>query len=158
MDSHASPSYLAVRIKVSKTDPFRQGVTIYLGRTYSRICPVGALLSYLIKRGSGSGPLFTFDDGRYLTRERFVRAVKDALSAAGVDASKYAGHSFRIGAATTAANCGVQDSLIKTMGRWESAAYTALYIRTPKERICAVAATLARQRADDSDNTPHHTG
>lgn len=51
VDSHTSPSYLAVRIKASKTDPFRQGVTIYLGRTNYRICPVAAVLSYLAKGG-----------------------------------------------------------------------------------------------------------
>ena len=141
VDSHTSPSYLAVRIKASKTDPFRQGVTIYLGRTNHRICPVAAVLSYLVKRGQTLGPLFRFVDGRYLTRDRFVKTVRDAVAASGVDASKYAGHSFRIGAATTAANSGVQDSLIKTIGRWESSAYT-LYIRTPRDKICTVAATL----------------
>ena len=31
VDSHSSPSYIAVNIKASKTDPFRRGVTIYLG-------------------------------------------------------------------------------------------------------------------------------
>jgi len=31
VDSHFAPTYIAVNIKVSKTDPFRQGVMIYLG-------------------------------------------------------------------------------------------------------------------------------
>ena len=97
------------------------------------------------KRGQTPGPLFRFVDGRYLTRDRFVKAVRDAVAASGVDTSKYAGHSFRIGVATTAANSGVQDSLIKTMGRWESSAYT-LYICTPRDKICAVAETLVGPR------------
>lgn len=155
VDSHTTPTYVAVNIKASKTDPFRQGVTIYLGRTYYEICPVSAILRYLVERGSAPGPLFTFRDGRFLTRERFVLAVREALAAAGVDTSKYSGHSFRIGAATTAAERGVQDSLIKTMGRWESSAYL-LYIRTPKDTLCSVAKTLLSDRwKEGSAVSPH---
>ena len=40
------------------------------------------------------------------------------------DSHKYAGHSYRIGAATTASLCGIQDSTIKMLGRWQSSAYT----------------------------------
>ena len=73
-----------------------------------------------------------------------MTAMQGALQQAGVDAQRYAGHSFRIGAATTAACCGLPDSLIKTLGRWESAAYT-VYIRTPKEKLCLVANSLVQQ-------------
>ena len=137
----SDPQYVEVRIKASKTDPFRQGVSVYLGRTQGELFPVAAALSYMVCRGPQQGPFFTFADGRPLTRERFVAAVQAALAAAGYDCSKYVGHSFRIGAATTAAQRGVQDSLIKTLGRWESSAYT-LYVRTPREVLCAVAGTL----------------
>ena len=44
----------------------------------------------------------------------------------------YSGHSFRIGAATTAAECGLQDSMIKAVERWESSAYQ-VYVRMPKD-------------------------
>ena len=44
---------------------------------------------------------------------------------------RYADHSFRAGAATTAAASGTEDPLIKTMGRWESSTYL-LYIRIPQ--------------------------
>ena len=143
VDSVDFPQYVEVRIKASKTDPFRQGVSVFLGRTDADLCPVGAVLDYMVRRGSGQGPFFLFSDGRFLSRERFVASVRSALQAAGVEASDYAGHSFRIGAATTAALCGVQDSLIKTLGRWESSAYM-LYIRTPREALCAVSRSLVR--------------
>ena len=54
---------------------------------------------------------------------------------------KYTGRSFRIGSVTTAAVQGIQDSLIKTMGRWKSVVYQ-LYVQTPREQLAAVAATL----------------
>ena len=148
VDSHASPMYVAVNIKAPKTDPFRQGVTIYLGRTYCQICPVSAVLRYLVERRSMPGPLFTFRDGKFLTRERFVLAVREALATTGMDTSKYSGHSFRIGAATTAAERGIQDSLIKTIGRWESSAYL-LYIRTPRNMICSIAKMLLSDKQEE---------
>ncbi len=135
VDSLAFPCYLEVRIKASKTDPFRRGVTVFLGVSGAEICPVAAVLSYMV---------FRFHDGRPLTRERFVSQVRQALRSAGLDASKYAGHSFRIGAVTTASSCGLQGSLIKTLGRWESSAYT-LYIRTPREILCAVSSELVKR-------------
>ena len=52
VDDPSSPSFLRVRIKQSKTDPFRKGVDLFLGRTGSDICPVAALLGYLACRGS----------------------------------------------------------------------------------------------------------
>ena len=123
VNNQSFPSYLVVNVKASKTVPFRLGVQIHLGRTYSELCPVAAILSYIVKRGTSDGPFFRFEDSRYLTRGRFVTAIRSALVAVGVNLSHYAGHSFRIGAATTAASCSLQDSLIKTLGRWESSVY-----------------------------------
>ena len=124
-------------IKLSKTNPFRHGVFIYLGQCDSNLCPVVAVVSYMVLRGSAPGPFLQFADGRYLTRDQFRENVRSALQRAGIDHSRYSGHSFRIGAATTAALRGLPDSLIKTLGRWESAAYT-VYIRTPRETLCSV--------------------
>ena len=112
-----NPQYLEVRIKVSKTDSFRKGVTVYLGRTEQEVCPVAAILGYMVRRGQANGPFFKFSDGRYLTRARFVDQVRSALSQAGLTAGEFAGHSFRIGAATAAATQGLPEALIKTLGR-----------------------------------------
>lgn len=141
VDSRSAPSYLQVNIKASKTDPFRQGCTIYIGATKSSICPVAAVLSFMVARGSAPGPLFTWEGGQFLTRERMVAELRSALRARGIQAKDYAGHSFRIGAATTAARRGIQDSLIKTLGRWESSAYMS-YVRTAPKLLQRVAGTL----------------
>ena len=147
VDDHNAPSSIEVTIKASKTDPFRQGVTVHIGSTGDELCPVVAVLGYMAMRGSSPGPLFRWEDGRYLTRVSFVEGVRDALHQAGLVAKDYAGHSFRIGAATTAARKGLQDSLIQTLGRWESSAYTR-YIRTAPETLRKVAGALTGKKAD----------
>ena len=96
---------------------------MYVGRTGTDICPVVAILNYLVIKGRAIGLLFISTDGAFLTQQVFVTAVRKVLESAGVDQSKYCGHSFCIGAATTAAAQGVEDSVIKTLGRWESTAY-----------------------------------
>lgn len=141
VDDPINPSFVKVSIKQSKTDPFRKGVDLYLGKTGTDLCPVGALLSYLVARGSESGPLLVFADTRVLTRKRFVDAVKAALTAAGIEQKNYNGHSFRIGAATTAAAKGIEDSIIKTLGRWESVAYQQ-YVRIPRTQLTQYAKVL----------------
>ncbi len=124
------PQYLRVHLRVSKTDPFGRGVYIYLGATGTTICPVAAILSFLVVRPTQLlGPLLRFPDGSILTRTVLVASVRKALAASGIDPSRYSGHSFRIGAATTAALVGLPDHTIKMLGRWESSAYQ-LYVRT----------------------------
>ena len=113
-----------------------------MGRTGSDLCPVAALLSYLQCRGAAPGPLFLFTSGRSLSRKRFVELVREALARTDVDQRKYCGHSFRIGAATTAAARGIEDSVIKMLGRWESVAYLQ-YVRLPREQLTGYAGVLA---------------
>ena len=55
LDDPANPKVVSVRIKQSKTDPFRLGFTIFLGRTGTHLCPVAALLSYMALRGQEWG-------------------------------------------------------------------------------------------------------
>ena len=141
IDSKINPSIMRVTIKASKTDPFRQGIKIFVGRTHTDLCLIEAMLAYLAVQGGIQGPLFAFADGWFLTRDRLVHHVRDALSTAGVDCTAYAGHSFRIGAATTAARRGIQDATIKMLGRWESSAYL-LYIKTPRDQLSAVSSIL----------------
>ena len=88
--------------------------------------------------------MFRFEDDQPLTRQRLVSKMREVMRRIGIDDQKYSGHSFRIGAATTAACSGIQDSLIKTMGCWETVAYQ-LYVCTPWEQLVAVASTLARK-------------
>ena len=142
VDSLEKHSVLSVNIKASKTDPYRQGVTIFLGASDQLLCPVKALLAYIAVRGQVPGPLFYFKDGQPLTREKLVTNLRAAVSEAGVDPKSYAGHSFRIGAATVAYLNGIDDSTIMTLGRWKSDAYLR-YIQIPKEHLAKISSNIA---------------
>ena len=133
-----------LRIKQSKTDPFRQGVNVYLGKTTTSLCPVDAIIRYIAHRTKlRPGPPFVTSTGTPLTWAYLVSNLKAALSRAGLDDSLYNGHSFRIGAATTAAAQGLEDSLIQTVGRWRSDAYK-VYIKFPRSQQASVSQTLVR--------------
>ena len=125
-----NPSLLRIRLKYSKTDQLGSRLDIVLGRTYQDICPVVAAMAYLAVRRHGEGPLFKFADGRYLTKEHFTHRIREALVALGLHSEDYAGHSFRIGAATMAVQIGLEDSTFRTLGRWKS----DTYLRTTPER------------------------
>ena len=83
LDSVENPAAMSVKIKQSKSDPFRQGVSMFLNRTYLPLCPVTALMAYLVVRGSEDGPLFLMK-GQPLTRPQLVSQLRKALAAAGL--------------------------------------------------------------------------
>lgn len=117
IDSITRTNTIYVTIKASKNDPFQLGVTITVSRTADTVCPVKALLPYLAIRGTQAGPLFQFASGGFLTRAKFVATVRQLLAATKFNPELYSGHSFCIGAATTAASVGLQDNVIQTLGR-----------------------------------------
>ena len=145
IDSRTSPTLIQVTIKQSKTDPFRQGCKLCLGKTGKDICPVSAILPYLAMRGPCYGPLFIMAKGSYLTRQLFASLLTDTLHQAGIDNKEYTTHSFRIGAATTAKEMGISDVHIKMLGRWKSSAYQ-IYIRTPQEQLAKLSSQLVSRK------------
>ena len=112
-------SIMYVFIRASKTDPFRTGCTIRIAAVSDPMCPVALMQQFLRVHPVGSGPLFTFSPGRYLTRPDVVNFLLRSLPyCANINT-----HSFRIGGASTAASIGVPDSHIQILGRWSSNAY-----------------------------------
>ncbi len=145
VDSRILPTCITVTLRQSKTDVFGAGVLISLGATKDVLCPVAAVLSYLAVRPSSPGPLFILQNGTPLSRQFLVRCVRQALAtrSSGLDVANFNGHSFRIGAATTAALAGIPDSTIQSLGRWKSSAFTR-YIRTPSNQLASVSRTLSQ--------------
>ena len=111
------PNAIDLQIKASKCDPFRVGITVRLAENKSLLCPVDALKKFSRVHPSKEGPLFTFQDGRYLSRKNFG-AMLAKFKPKHID--NISSHSFRIGAATTAAAAGYPRWLIQALGRWSS--------------------------------------
>ncbi|CAG2206465.1 unnamed protein product [Mytilus edulis] len=127
-----------LRLKASKTDIFRHGVIIKLFKTNNNICPYVQLSKYVTSRkmngATDNDPLLVDSSNLALRRSLFIDKLKTILSHLGLNADKYSGHSFRIGAATTCSSNGIQDHMIQTLGRWKSDCYSR-YIRTSEVDI-----------------------
>ena len=155
-DIAIQPTSIALRIKASKTDPFRQGAIIHLFRNNTHLCPVQALTSYVNSRPCGAGPLFAWQDGRYLTRQGFATILARIKPQ---HITSMSSHSFRIGAASTAAAAGFPRWLIQALGRWTSNCYRD-YIRIPHTTLQTVSVSLTKNPHNlitpfDPDNAPH---
>ena len=93
----------------------------------SSFCPVEIILDYLTRRANLHGPLFIMD-GAPVSRTYFCNILSRAIQRCGLSPARYKGHSFRIGAATHAAEKGMSDAQIRVLGRWKSSAFLR-YIR-----------------------------
>ena len=116
-----------------------------MGKTAREIRPAAAMLAYLVARrdrSHGEDAFFIQEDGSPLTRIALVSWLRVTLSAAGIDPSRFAGHSFRIGAASVAAARGVADSTIQCLGRWKSDSFKC-YIRIPRDELTAISITIS---------------
>ena len=126
-----SNSIMYVRIKASKTDPFRFGCIIRLAAIPGHaLCPLAIMKRYLEIRGPRSGPLFLFSDGRFVTRNYVLAFIRITLP----NSDNVNTHSFRIGGASAALSAGASDSLIRVMGRWSSDCYNR-YIRISDQQV-----------------------
>jgi len=74
-----------------------QRIRLLLGKTEADICPVLAILPYLVVRGPTSGALIVLADKKPLTCHHLTSAI---LSKNGLDSSYYNMHTFHIGVAT----------------------------------------------------------
>ncbi|KAL0150992.1 hypothetical protein M9458_053719 [Cirrhinus mrigala] len=132
-------------IKQSKTDQTKKGHFIYIFNLQSPIQPFQTLLAFLQLRKSQSklpsDPLFTDDFNRPATRFWFQKHLKSVLLLSGTPADNFSSHSFRIGAATTAAQKGLSQQQIQALGRWSSEAFKS-YIRSDRSLIKEAHQTL----------------
>ena len=142
VDDIHNPHIVRIWLSKSKTDQAREGAMINLPRTGDDLCPVAAVLTWLVHRGNSPGPLFRFRSGAHLTRPTLVGELRKSLADIGLNPDHYSGHSFRKGAATTAAAQGIPDSQIKLLGRWRSSAFQ-VYLKPSDQQMASLAARLS---------------
>ena len=109
-----------ISYKHSQGQPFSLSVMEVQGQGP---CPVRAMQAYLQVRGDRPGPLFQYATGQTILRNDFNKELRRALLFCDLDPTTFKSHSFRIGAATTAAQLGMSDSQIRTLGLWKSDAF-----------------------------------
>ena len=138
-----SSTQVSITLLESKTDPFRRGSTIHLFPTGSSTCPIKAMTVYAMRVDTAhNNPVFQAGRFNSLTQKKLNAILRNLLQQANVNHVNYSSHSFRIGAATTAAAAGLPPWLIKALGRWHSDAYLA-YIRCPVSVYSSVLQILA---------------
>jgi len=127
---------LVIYLRHSKTDQEGHGrrVAIPYGSNCDT-CPVRSLQLWLEQSGIKSGPVFRSvnrhgnpQEGR-LSDKAVALVVKRCAEAAGLDSSKYSGHSLRAGLATSAAMNGASERAIMNQTGHRSQAMVRRYIR-----------------------------
>lgn len=143
-------SYATILLPASKTDPFRKGVLVVVPAAPqgSPVDPLALLRAFIATTRPGA-PLFFRLDSWSLSRglapnysfprSFFVDSLRRCLTASGLPAHEYAGHSFRRGLATWAKLAAkLEDGDIKLLGRWSSDA-VKLYQQTSDSDIASLA-------------------
>ena len=145
-ESVRSRSFLAVHLKVSKSDPFREGVVVRVAFTSGALCPGQALRSYLaFRQPLGPGPLFILSNHQFLTRSHIVQMLGRTFPE--VPQGLLGSHSFRIGGATRLCVLGVPDATIQILGRWKSDAFKQ-YLRLSARYVASLHFRMAAPDVD----------
>ena len=134
VDSREAQHMVKIHLKQSKMDQCGRGVDVVVGRTDSDLCTVAAILAYITAHGNRQGLIFLTGAGTPLTKPYFIADLRRVHAATGLPQDDYVGHSFWIGATTSAALAGVEDSTIQLLGRWQSSAFLR-YVRTPRQDL-----------------------
>jgi hypothetical protein len=112
---------VVITIKIPKTKNSKGEFVDLFEIPDQRFCPVRALraLKQLSKNSSGKIPVFMFDNGVYLTKERINTTLHSLLTPLiGEAAYQYTGHSFRAALPSALASCPdiAADNQIKQWG------------------------------------------
>ena len=130
-----------MKLKCSKTDPFRAGVAIFLGHTDNVLCPVAAVLAYLVIHPQAPGPLLCLKMAA--TSQESTWWPTFVWACVKLDWRQTDIAVTVLGLEWTLPQLKLEwKILIKMLGRWESASYQH-YVRTPRDQLAAISSRLA---------------
>ena len=128
---HLSGDVVELNVRFSKTDQHSHGCIICIPTVFggdASLCPVRTASQYLSSSPPEHTHFLSHFDGSPLPRFQFSAVLRRALNFIGIQDPRYTSHSFRIGAATSAAMAGIPEHEIQRMGRWRSGVFRR-YIR-----------------------------
>ncbi|XP_071105314.1 integrase/recombinase xerD homolog [Haliotis cracherodii] len=151
-------THMTVFIERSKTDVYRDGDWLIIGRTGKKMCPVKCMECFLEKSGlkeetnsetylfrnlakTSDGYIFRAENkpmSYTRLRELFIEAFKPYVP----DIKCYGLHSLRSGGATLAANRGIPDRMFKRHGRWRSESAKDGYVKDSIENRLKVSLSM----------------
>ncbi len=115
---------IKILIKRSKTDQSGEGTIKAIPYFENqKFCPVIALKNYINSKSNKNGKIFEISD------KSVALIIKKYAKKAGLESSKYAGHSLRSGFATTAAEFGAEERNIMAMTGHKTTQMVRRYIQ-----------------------------
>ena len=149
---------VAVVLRSSKTDQEfnREFVTreCTCAEDPSDLCPAHTLWDQVVERRSGANtggaPLFVGEAGLRLTKSQVLEAVKAAAQHAGerLEAdgrARFGTHSMRVAGALAAFSAGIDENVIRALGRWKSNDAMMRYLRgLPVVKAASASRTMAQ--------------
>jgi len=137
-DLAAVPQGLVITLRRSKTDQLNEGRPLGIPHGKAEHCPVKALETWIGRSAIVTGPLFrpinkvsTVSEKR-LSGEAVSLIIKCRVAAAGIDPTRFSGHSLRAGFATSAAITGAPLWKIRMQTRHATDQGVARYVRIAK--------------------------
>ena len=154
LTSQAELQYITIHLKVSKTDPFGQGVDVIIGCSGTQVCGACSawdlIKSHWAKQASSTPPFFQLL-GQPVSRSMMVSHIKGLLTKLGLNLSLYSQHGMCIWGAATAAMAVLMDWEIKSLGHWKSNTHWT-YIRETTDMKINCASRMAHTPASITFN------
>ena len=154
--------YMVLMMRPAKQAPgARKSVPLLIQAGGTLLDPVRAMrrmmeLDPVAEELEATTPLFRLRSAAIRVSQ--VRAiVKAAMSALGLDASRYGAHSLRIGGATAALAAGLSPATIRAAGRWSSDIYL-IYCRVSRESAASVATCIGSTPFEDLERGARFVG